>query len=105
VNVRDRSATLDKARESPFFKSPKQSAATVALAADYKLLLDLARLLAYGANCSAYCFTMVPMLWIPLVLVLIYLSSFPPAPITKWRRACPSGNVQFMVPVPFASTA
>ena len=44
VNVRDRNATLANARESSFFKDPKQSAATVALAADYKLLLDLARL-------------------------------------------------------------
>jgi hypothetical protein len=53
VNVRYHNATLAKARESPFFKNPKQSAAIVALAADYKLLLDLAGSFVYGANCNA----------------------------------------------------
>ena len=53
MNLRDRNATLAKVRESPFFKNPKQSAATVALAADYKLLLDLTGLFVYGATCNA----------------------------------------------------
>ena len=43
--------------------------------------------------------------WMPLVgFVLMYLSWFPPSPITKWRRAGPSGTVQLMLPVPFAFT-
>ncbi len=48
-NVRDRNATFAKTRESPFFKSRKQSAAALARAADCKLRLDLVGLFPYGA--------------------------------------------------------
>src|SRR6266566_7594550 len=51
---------------------------------------------------ARYCFTMEPPTTMPVLgSVPIYLSSFPPAPITKWRR-WPGGQV--MVPVPSAFT-
>jgi len=51
VNVPDRNDTA-KAREPPFFKAQKESAATLMRAADCKLRLDLVGLFAYGATCT-----------------------------------------------------
>jgi hypothetical protein len=79
-----------QARASP--QTEKQSAATQwSVTADRELLQSYA----------GYCLTMeLPTTMPVLGSVPIYLSSFPPAKITKWRRC----SKKVMVPVPFAFT-
>ena len=91
-SVRGRCATIAENQEPPFWKKQNNQPPLWRVVADRELLQSYCLLLFdHGTADYDAAGGVVP----------TYLSSFPPAPITKWRRWSP---VKVMVPVPFTFT-